>query len=91
MAAMMWFLLTNLDITSGAKEAFNQGGKWFGGDWFALCVWIIVFIQMFGGPMVFQCWPFYRAGKRLHPLLVTFFAVLFGYIALEIHPAGDRT
>ena len=22
---------TNLDITSGAKEAFNQGGKWFGG------------------------------------------------------------
>ena len=29
MAAMMWFLLTNLDITSGAEEAFNQGGKWF--------------------------------------------------------------
>ncbi len=69
------------DNAAGLNDAvWNFQGKYFGGDWFALMVWIIVFIQMFGTPMVFQGWPFYKAGKVLYPLLTTFFAVLLGWV-----------
>lgn len=69
------------DNAAGLNDApWNFQGKYFGGDWFALCVWIIVFIQMFGTPMIFQGWPFYKAGKVLYPILNTFFCVLLGWV-----------
>ena len=69
------------DNAAGLNDAaWNFQGKYFGGDWFALSVWIIVFIQMFGSPMVFQGWPFYKAGKVLYPILNTFFCVLLGWV-----------
>ncbi|NLT35717.1 MAG: hypothetical protein GXX83_07445 [Gaiellales bacterium] len=79
-AGLIWFLIPNLDPTSGADQAFNQGGKWFANDWFSLVVWIIVWIEIFGTTMVFQGWPFYKAGRKLHRMLVTLAALVLGYV-----------
>jgi hypothetical protein len=80
MAGFMAVFCVNFNGTPVEVEPWNFGGRWFGGDWFALMVWILVFVQMFGTPMVFQGWPFYKAGKPLYPLLTTFFSVLLGYV-----------
>lgn len=51
-------------------------GEW----WFGFCVWVIVWIQVFGGPMCFQGWPFYKLPKPLYQIVLAIVVVILGYI-----------
>lgn len=48
--------------------------------WFGFCVWIIVWVQVFGGPMCLQGWPFYKLGTPLHQIVLAIVAVVLGYV-----------
>jgi hypothetical protein len=80
LAGLFWIFALNLNNTSGVEAVFNPHGKFLGGDWFALCVWILVFVQMFGGPMVFQGWPWYKLPKSIFPLVNTIWVIVLGYV-----------
>lgn len=80
LAGFLWWIFVNYNVPPTEAETYNPGGRLFGGDWFALCVWIIVYIEMFGSTMTFQGWPFYKAGKVLHPILLTLFVVVAGVV-----------
>mgnify|MGYP000983360810 CR=1 FL=1 len=81
-AALMFILCVHYDPTveGMAKASWLPHGVWFGGDWMALCVWIIVFIQMFGMPMVFQGWPWYKLGQPAYPIVNTVWVIALGYV-----------
>jgi len=51
--------------------------------WFGLCVWIIVWIQVFGGPMCLQGWPFYKLPKPIYQLVLTAVVVALGFACWE--------
>lgn len=83
LAALMYILCINFGPTQAGIEGTARWlphGVWFGGDWMALCVWIIVFIQMFGEPMVFQGWPWYKLPRPWYPLVQTVWAIVLGYV-----------
>lgn len=58
----------------------NPKGLFPGAWWFGFWVWVIVWIQVFGGPMCFQGWPFYKLGTPFHQILLTVAVVLLGYV-----------
>lgn len=70
----------------------NPQGFFAGPFWFGLCVWVIVWVQVFGDPMCLQGWPFYKLGSPLHQILLTVTVVVLGYacwvgsLALGISP-----
>lgn len=58
----------------------NPKGFFHGDYWFGLCVWVIVWVQVFGDPMCLQGWPFYKLGAPFHQILLTLAVVVLGYI-----------
>lgn len=63
-----------------ANHPSNPGGFFPGEWWFGFCVWVIVWIQVFGGPMCLQGWPFYKLGTPMHQILLTIAVVVLGWV-----------
>lgn len=78
---ILWFALADLSGTPFAKAPFNPQGL-FKVDWlFGLAVWVIVWVQVFGGALTFQSYPFYRLGQPLGQIVLTLIAAILGYIS----------
>jgi len=80
-SALAWASYTNTGVEG---VPWNMGGAIdAGGYWFPLVIWIIVFIELWGAPMGFQGWPFYKLGKPLAPILITVFSCFLGWLFWE--------
>jgi len=76
---VIWALCVNLVGTPFEGASFDPKGQFQAEWWFGFCIWIIVWIQVFGSPMCFQGWPFYKLGKPLYQIVLTIVAIVLGY------------
>jgi len=83
LSGVLFSIFVNFSGTPGEGAPFDPKGIFPGPYWFGLCVWIIVWIQVFGGPMCLQGWPFYKLGMPLHPILLTVAVIVLGYGSWE--------
>ncbi|BBO85979.1 hypothetical protein DSCO28_65450 [Desulfosarcina ovata subsp. sediminis] len=79
LSGVLFKFFVNFNGTPGAGAPFDPQGIFPGPYWFGLCVWIIVWIQVFGNSMCLQGWPFYKLGQPLHPILLTVAVIVLGY------------
>lgn len=75
----IWRIFVNLQGTPAQGAPFDPKGIFPGDYWFGLCVWIIVWIQVWGFPMCFQGWPFYKLPKGLYQVTLAAVCILLGY------------
>lgn len=81
LTGVIWSLCVSFDAFPPLKDhPANPRGVFPGPFWFGLCVWIIVWIQVFGGPMCLQGWPFYKLKTPYYQITLTICAILLGYI-----------
>lgn len=80
LTGIIFTLFVNFDKTPLEQSPYNPKGVFQAEWWFGFCVWIIVWIQVFGAPMCLQGWPFYKLGKPLYPILVTVVSIILGYV-----------
>lgn len=78
-ALVLWRVFVNLKGTPAAGAPFDPKGIFPGDYWFGLCVWIIVWVQVWGFPMCFQGWPFYKLPKGVFQVVLTAVCVALGY------------
>ncbi len=71
LACIIWAIFVNYNGTPLEKHPSNPGGLFPGPWWFGLVVWIIVWVQVFGGPMCLQGWPFYKLPAPLYQIVLT--------------------
>ncbi len=83
LALVIWSVAVDLKGTPAEGAPFNPKGLFPGNWWLALCVWIIVWVQVFGGPMCFQGWPFYKLPKGVYPVVLTLVVIALGYVCWE--------
>jgi len=83
LAGLIWSFCVNLGGTPFESDSFNPQGKFQAEWWFGFCVWIIVWVQVFGSPMCFQGWPFYKFGSPLYQIVLTIVVVTLGYACWE--------
>jgi hypothetical protein len=80
MSVIIWLVFVDLKGTPAEKAPFNPHGVFPADWWFGFCVWVIVWIQVWGSPMCFQGWPFYKLGKPWYPIVLTIVCVILGYV-----------
>lgn len=80
LSIIIWRICVNLVGTPAEKAPFNPQGIFPADWWFGFCVWVIVWIQVWGFPMCFQGWPFYKIGKPWFQIVLAVVCVVLGYI-----------
>lgn len=80
LTGIIWSVCVTFDGSPIENHPANPEGLFPGGWWFGFCVWVIVWIQVFGGPMCLQGWPFYKLGTPWHQILLVPVVVILGYI-----------
>jgi hypothetical protein len=80
LSIIIWLICVDLKGTPAEKAPFNPNGFFQADWWFGFCVWVIVWIQVWGFPMCFQGWPFYKLPKPLFQIILAIVCVLLGYI-----------
>jgi len=68
LAGLLFEVFVNFSGTPLEAAPSNPRGLFPAPWWFGLCVWIIVWIQVFGSPMCLQGWPFYKLPKPLYQI-----------------------
>jgi len=79
LSVIIWRVFVNLQGTPAQGAPFDPKGLFPGDYWFGLCVWIIVWIQVWGFPMCFQGWPFYKLPKGIYQVVLTAVCIVLGY------------
>ena len=80
LSLIIWPIFVSLKGTPAEGAPFDPKGIFPGDYWFGLCVWIIVWVQVWGFPMCFQGWPFYKLPKGLYQLVLAAVCVFLGYV-----------
>ncbi|SEM11301.1 hypothetical protein SAMN04489760_104115 [Syntrophus gentianae] len=83
LALIIWFFAVDLKGTPAEGAPFNPHGMFPGDWWLGYCIWVIVWIQVFGAPMCFQGWPFYKMPKGVYPVALTVACFVLGYVCWE--------
>ena len=77
---ILWFLCVDLQGTPLADTPFNPKGFFPADWWFGFVVWVIVWVQVWGGSMCLQGWPFYKLPKPLFQIVLAVVVVVLGYV-----------
>ncbi len=80
LSIIIWLICVDLTGTPAEKAPFNPRGLFQADWWFAFCVWAIVWVQVWGFPMCFQGWPFYKLGKPWFQIVLTIVVIVLGYV-----------
>lgn len=80
LSVIIWSICVDLKGTPAEGAPFNPKGFFPADWWFGFCVWVIVWVQVWGFPMCFQGWPFYKLGKPWYQIVLAIVCVVLGYI-----------
>lgn len=80
LSVIIWLICVDLVGTPAEKAPFNPHGLFPADWWFGFCVWVIVWIQVWGFPMCFQGWPFYKLPKPMFQIVLAVVVVVLGYV-----------
>jgi len=80
---IVWFIFVDMAGTPLDNTPHDPNGVFPSGYWFGLMVWIIVWVQVFGGTMCLQGWPFYKLPKPLPQACILVAVIVLGYACWE--------